>query len=499
MTTRPSLTLATLALLYLPLDALASGPAGPGQLKRFVSEKPAYSVYRPDTWRVHHESAADSFRIVVADAEGLAWVELYFAGNRANRLDALGLLGARSRELRLKNPDVRLSEALVCKDLSCVSATLSYTRESVPWKERFYTQTDPQQMVIRSFGAPASRWTAQRNLMLEILANIRLGPAPAAAGANRTAPPAPPPLQVQLVPRRAADGSLTISVPQDWIFQGQAGKVLAVAPEGSPCAGFIFTSFQLLPPSLRVPPAPDVLLSAYVPPSQTIQLVFQRFGNRNVRLLGPPKPDAQAAAACLQQLRRPCDVEQMALSWVSPKGASCMGGFFVLNNRPNVTGIWTSLVAGGWGPAQDLARYTPMLHQIGQSFAINNQFAANYIHQGMINLQHQMQRTQEAMRSLNQAREDNQRAWEQRQERKDAMDAKWDDYRRGNSYWISELEGGKVYQTDRWGTHDTWTGDRFEGPPHDYVHFEGQNPRHPSENMREVSSYELQQLTGGRP
>jgi hypothetical protein len=31
-------------------------------------------------------------------------------------------------------------------------------------------------------------------------------------------------------------------------------------------------------------------------------------------------------------------------------------------------------------------------------------------------------------------------------------------------------------------------------PPHTYIHFEGQNPAHPSEHMREISSYELKQM-----
>jgi hypothetical protein len=99
---------------------------------------------------------------------------------------------------------------------------------------------------------------------------------------------------------------------------------------------------------------------------------------------------------------------------------------------------------------------------------------------------------------LNDQRAQNQADWEARQARKDNMDSKWDDYRRGNSFWISEMEGGKVYKTDPWGTQDTQTGDRVEGAPYDYVHFEGQNPRHPSENMREVSSYELQKYLDGR-
>ena len=64
----------------------------------------------------------------------------------------------------------------------------------------------------------------------------------------------------------------------------------------------------------------------------------------------------------------------------------------------------------------------------------------------------------------------------------------------GNSYWISDLEGGKICATDPWGTEDTRTGARIEGVPYNYIHFEGQNPVHSSETMRELSSHEVQQL-----
>ena len=70
------------------------------------------------------------------------------------------------------------------------------------------------------------------------------------------------------------------------------------------------------------------------------------------------------------------------------------------------------------------------------------------------------------------------------------MVADGDQIRVGKPY----LEGGKVYQTDPWGTRDTSTGARYDGTPYNYIHFEGQNPVHPSEHMREISSYELKQM-----
>jgi hypothetical protein len=51
-----------------------------------------------------------------------------------------------------------------------------------------------------------------------------------------------------------------------------------------------------------------------------------------------------------------------------------------------------------------------------------------------------------------------------------------------------------VYATDPWGTEDTQTQQRLEGAPYDYINFTGQNPNYPSEQMREVTSYDLNHL-----
>ena len=196
-------------------------------------------------------------------------------------------------------------------------------------------------------------------------------------------------------------------------------------------------------------------------------------------------------------MRRQCDAQDIAVAWTSNGGAECLGSFKMINSLPSVMGQWFSIMAGTWGPGQDLYRYLPTLERVAASFSINDQYARQYIQAGLENLRRLQQQTQAAMQDLNRAREQNQADWEARQARKDFMDSKWDDYRRGNSYWVSDLEGGKVYATDSWGTRDTVTGDYYEGRGYNWVNFEGENPRY-RESMREISSYELKQM-GGRP
>jgi hypothetical protein len=108
---------------------------------------------------------------VVTDAGATSVVEIYFAVNRG-RFDPLGVLGAKVRELGARYPDLRLSSVLECKDKSCAAATMAYTRDRVAVEGKFYFQADPQQIVIRSYSAPASRLAAERNLLLDILSHF---------------------------------------------------------------------------------------------------------------------------------------------------------------------------------------------------------------------------------------------------------------------------------------------------------------------------------------
>jgi hypothetical protein len=155
-------------------------------------------------------------------------------------------------------------------------------------------------------------------------------------------------------------------------------------------------------------------------------------------------------------------------------------------------------VQGYSAPEARLATQRPLLLNVMASFAINDKYARRYIQAGLENLRRLQQKSEAAMQDLNATRAQDQRDWEARQERKAYMDSGWDDYRRGRSYWVSELEGGKVYETDSGGTQDTVTGQNYEGKPYNWVNFEGQNPRHPSETMREITSDELKKLEGGR-
>ncbi len=456
-----------------------AGPPQQVQMKPVVSENPPFVLFKPAVWTLRHSAAGEKLNIAVSSPDGRSVAEVGFTDNRAQRLDASQVMAQRIRELKARHADLTVAAASACKDTppSCAEVSLAYTADGTAMRGRYFFHGDPNVCTVRSYRAPAARIEQDRALLLDILTNIHVRE--------------PRPLKPQFVRRQAADRSLSIELPSDWTFLAQKGAVVAAAPQGR--AGFVVTVFTVLPQAYGVAPQPGVIVAPYRPPQAFIHDIFAQFKNRQTRVLAA-KPDAQSTAACPSQINRQCEVADLNVSWVSPEGVPCLGGFKVLNAQPNLAGQWFSIIAGVWGPADDLARHLPVLDHVAKSFSINDAYARRYIEQGLAHLRVLQQQTRQAIQGLYTAIEQNQRDYEARVARKEASDAKWDDYRRGNSYWVSDLEGGKVYQTDPWGTRDTSTGARYDGTPYNYIHFEGQNPVHPSEHMREISSYELKQM-----
>lgn len=475
MTGRSLAAAVALCILALGLPA----PSHAAALQRYVSNDPAFVLFKPQDWKVRSGASGGALRISVSDPAGTSAAESVYAGNPQGSYNALRLLGGKLREMHSNHAELAVTDVRVCnRDASCAVATLSYDLRGVPVRGRFFFHADPQLISIRSYTAPLARLSSERALLLDILTNIHV------RGGS-------PPLRFQMVNRRADDGSLGLSTPSDWSFLAAKGTALSGAPGGG--AGFIFTVFSMMPSGYGVRPPPGVIVSRYVAPADAAYEIIQKFGHHDIRILGS-RYDAATSAGCPQRIGRACDAADVQVSWVNSKGTACTGSFKLLDARPGVTGQWFSIIAGVWGPSNDLGRYLPMLENVGNSFRINDAYAQGYIRNGLANLRVLQRRTAGAIQGLYDAIHENQSDYEARAARKDAQDARGDDYRRGNSYWISDLEGGKVYATDPWGTTDTSNGDRYEGSAYDYIHFDGHNPVHQSDTMHEVSSYDLKQL-----
>jgi hypothetical protein len=462
-------------------------------IQPYVSPSKLYALYKPANWKVSEEARNDSFRILVASPDGASTVDFFWARNEQGRPDALWLVKSYKQFLSQTYPEVAFSEIFAARDATRAMATVSYRTAKTLVKGHYYFESGATGISAQGYLAPEAQLPTQRPILLNVMASLAFAKSQGPRADARA--PQQAPLQISLVPRQAQDGSLSMRTPPDWNFLAAGGKVIAGSRDGG--TGFIFTSLQGVPMLANANIAQGVLGSPYRPPPQALSLVLRAFGHRNIRVLSanPDHRTAQEYAMYTRGAR--CDAQDVVAQWTSAAGADCQGAIKVICGLPSPTGIWTMILAGVWAPASDFGRDLPILEQVAASFGINDQYARQYIQNGLENLRRLQEKTNQAMRDLNHAREQNQADWEARQERKAYMDSKWDDYRRGNSYWVSELEGGKVYATDPWGTKDTVTGDYYGGKAYNWTNFEGQNPRHPSESMREISSYELDH--GGPP
>ncbi|MEW6364805.1 MAG: hypothetical protein AB1714_09225 [Acidobacteriota bacterium] len=479
--------LAVCASFLFALGGCSATSRDPHGLHEYASPDGLYSLYKPAGWIVQQEGDRNSLYVVAASPAGTSLVEFFYAPNAQSTTDSVRLIAMFSQTVRSRCRDLELSELYASPDRAKSVASVSYTRNGVAVSGKYYFSAEPQYVSIIGYCAPTAELAQQRDMLLNILTNLRFPSGPVNAG-NAAAVPSLRPIDTPLVQRRAQDGSATIAIPADWSFHSTGGRTIAAAHDGS--AGFVFTSVEVLPSNYGVAMPAGVFVSPYCAPSDFIRQVFSRYGNRDVQVV-ESQPDNDTIRAFPAYVGRQCQAEDMVVRYVSPQGARCVGAFKMINATPSIMGQWFSIISGFWAPEAEFPRYVPLLEKIGSSYGISDQYARNYIQQGLANLRRLQQQTMQKMQELNQARYDNQAAWEARQARKDFMDSKWDDYRRGQSFWVSEMEGGKVYATDPWGTRDTETGEYYEGGYYKYTHFDGENPRHPSETMREISSYEV--------
>lgn len=476
------------------LAALQAGGAQPAALERslkpFVAESKRYALHKPADWIVLEEPTEDSFRILVRPLDGSSSVEFYWARNPAGKPDALRFLAEFRQLMDQTCKEPAFSEAFLSTDSTRAVATVRCRTVKTPVKGRYYFESTARGVFAQGYLAPEASLAAQRPLLLNVMASLAFPGAPRVRMTQEPAPVREPDIQLPpLVARQAQDGSLSMRTPADWAFMAGAGRVVTGAPDGG--MGFIFTSISGNPMLPNASIAQGVIGAPYQPPPRALQTILQAFGHRNIKVLSAA-PDRATMQECLTAIRQQCDAQDIVARWSSAQGAECLGALQLINAQPSITGLWFVIISGVWGPESDFHRYLPLLEQVGESFSINDQYARRYIQSGLANLRRLQQQTAAAVQDLNRAREQNQADWEARQERKDYIESKWDDYRRGNSYWVSELEGGKIYRTDSGGTLDTATGAYYEGKPYNWVNFEGQNPRHPSENMRELSSWEVE-------
>jgi hypothetical protein len=176
------------------------------------------------------------------------------------------------------------------------------------------------------------------------------------------------------------------------------------------------------------------------------------------------------------------NAEEFTYSYTNKKGQAAKGYSFGTSHAPVLGynwGFWHITVVG---PAEGFDAYVGNFAAMIRSWKVDEKFSKRHIQDGFTHLKAMEAATAAKIASnASSIRETMQAAYEERQRSQEYIDYQRTNYIRGQSDWVSDMEGGAVYHADSWGTENTWTGEFWEqreGRPYDYVHFEGKNPKY---------------------
>ena len=178
-------------------------------------------------------------------------------------------------------------------------------------------------------------------------------------------------------------------------------------------------------------------------------------------------------------------------------GERCLGLFAVTSMYPSLGNVWSLMISGAWGPADQFARNLPIYNAITESYGMDNNWATAKNQQQARDLAKSQHDMRASISDLSKQYERNNAAWHDNQKSHDYMSYMRSQTTLGQGTWVAEREGGEVVKTYSWGAQDD-RGYEAEGKPWTTTEFKGRSPWS-GEDLTEVDSRKLyEQYVRGR-
>jgi hypothetical protein len=474
-------------ILFVAISAIASYgqqiPKTAGKpMKKYVTEQATFALYMPDGWKASEGDQGNFKTLFISDPNGLYGVAMFYGVSPTGK-DVLALASLFANRIRAQFPDLTLPKVRVSHDRRRVVFDGIYTDAPKRRREfRTWVSGGDGNFTYSSIETPEGQLQGSKQLLLTILANVQIMKGAFVVGSA--------PVQVPMTQARLHDGSATIQIPQDWKLQS-FGTGYFIAKDASGISTFMVAGAEAVTPQLGVRSAPGLVISPYLAPSRALQFFAERQGlatNMQFLQLIP----RQELARMIGQVYTagPVTAEEFFYTFIS-QGHKCKGYSFGISfgSRLNTNWrLWHMTVAA---PADQFDAFAPNFVTMCQSYKINDKFAQDYIARGMARLRQMQQETARIVaRNAQEIRQMMQAAYDERQRSMEYIDYQRTNYIRGNSDWISSMEGGTVYHSDRWGTKNTASGEYYQGQPYNYFNYSGKNPKY-NEQMQEINNREL--------
>jgi hypothetical protein len=445
-------------------------------LEPYSNEEKGFALFKPKDWDVGTQEYPNGYTVTVAAPSGDTMVSMSFLTTTDRRNDSVNFAALTLQNVRNQFPDLELAWSRSTRDRAKTVIEAQYTNSSgVRIKGRCYFLMNFPEARFIVCEAPATGFDGVQPLLLSIVSNFsplnRQYAGTSGGSSRRTAPPPP-----QMMAYRLADGSSSLRAPAGWSLTGAKGACICVSPDQT--AGFAFSTTDFWGPSTmpyfdnsNIPG----LHYPYMRPMDALAIVMQQLGNSNIRTLQHEENGALAQEAMMRTGRQ-SDAESAVLAFTSGRGVPSKGFFESIGSRPQPSGQWGILFYGFWASDAEFDDLRPVLEEVAASYAIDEQFASNYIQRGLANLRRMMGETNRRMaETAEAARQSNLGTFEEKMRSGDFIDYKRATMIRGEQDWISEAEGGTLYRSDHWGL--SREGERFlEGEPYNYYNFNGSSP-----------------------
>lgn len=452
-------------------------------MEKYVSPQANFVLYRPAGWRVEENTAPSSWVVGVTSPDGELDTSVLsgrdaFGGPVAALAALIKVMGTAGRDLRVENAerDARGERAL---------ASYAFRHPTRGAREgRLWVRAADGAFFAVRCEAPAGRLAENRALLLGIALNLHVmkrGFEPVTAA--EAAPPRPLPLTRRVLP----DGSASFGLPAGWTFQ-PLGPAQFFARDPASGASFMVATVEVMSPRMGVR-LPNVPVSDFLEPAEAWPFLTRTLIS-NVRYVeANALPDVDASLAQVYTIG-PVRTAALVYTFDGKDGAGkgfTLGASLGTRLQTNWK-FWHMTLTT---PAGEFDRLLPTLAAMAGSFTIDDRFARSYVAAGLARLR-QLEAQTRAVVAQN-ARDIHdmmQQAYDERQRSQDYIDYQRTGFIRGETDWISNVEGGTVYHSDAWGTQNTYTGESWEGAPFDSAHFDGTSPKH-DESLVAVDSREL--------
>jgi len=452
------------------------------EMEIYVSKIANFAIFRPAGWNVMEDvSQGMQYICVVSPAgEGL---EVFYQ-EKLSTSDIYLLMRSIIEVKQANSRNFTLLDTFISPDGTKLVFDATYTEPQLGNREgRFWISLSGGKALIAVGETGSGNFEKMKGTLLTILSNLKI-----IQGASFYRPEECQ-SQFQVLPLsgcRLSDGSATFKIPSDWTYR-DLGKTAFIAQDQTGQCAFFATSIEFISPALGVY-VPNVPMSYYLSPPDAFAFIMeeQGFGSDFEFLMINPRDDLAQGMA--QYYTGGVEVAEFLYTFYNDRGLRIKGFTTGISFNTGTGANWYFRNVSFIAPEDIFDSLVPTFIEMGYSYTIDEAWARNYVQEGMKRLEQLRAQTAGVIaRTSAEISQISQSIYEGKQESQEYIDYLTTSYIRGESDWISQVEGGSVYHSDSWGLTNTQTGEYYEGKPWDYVNFQGENPKY-NETMIYVDS-----------